>query len=118
MRNISTLKNYTLNALKNASTMVHEEKIYTVLEPDFWHHGTFDIMWRIYPLNALKTASTMVNEEKIHCTGAIFLIIMEQSTQYSLSFYKPSYCAFICPANYEPEPFFFEQRSTVAWAGT
>jgi hypothetical protein len=39
MRNISTLealKNYTLNARKNAFTMVNEEKKYTVLEPDFW----------------------------------------------------------------------------------
>jgi hypothetical protein len=46
--------------------------------------------------------------EKIHCTGARFLVIMEQSSQRSLSFYKPSYCAFICSANYEPQPFFIE----------
>jgi hypothetical protein len=59
---LNALKNY---ALKNASTMVHEWKKYTVLEPDFWHHGTFDVMWRIYPLNALKTASRQwLNEEK------------------------------------------------------
>ncbi len=60
------------------------------------------VAYTLYPLNSLKTASTMVNE--IHCTGTRFLVIMEQSFQHSLSFYRPSYCVFICSANYEPQP--------------